>query len=105
MVDQRLSMFFGSRRAMKSVIAAEAAAISAWRVLGAGDRVGAIVFNDREIVELKARRSRATVLQILTAIVEQNQALGVGRGISRRPLPCSTARWSARNGVRRTMPR
>src|SRR5215831_5840844 len=55
-VDQRLSMFFGSRRAMKSVTAAEAAAISAWRVLGAGDRVGAIVFNDREIAEFRPRR-------------------------------------------------
>src|ERR1044072_9251684 len=39
-VDQRLPMFFGSQRSMKSVTAAEAAAISAWRVLGAGDRVG-----------------------------------------------------------------
>src|SRR4029079_11338777 len=38
-VDERLSMFFGSRRSMKSVVAAEAASISAWRVLGAGDRV------------------------------------------------------------------
>src|SRR5215831_17349395 len=33
-VDQRLSMFFGSRRAMKSVTAAQAAAIGAWRILG-----------------------------------------------------------------------
>ena len=32
-VDQRLSMFFGSRRAMKSVTAAEAAVVFAWRVL------------------------------------------------------------------------
>src|SRR6478736_3151869 len=46
-VDQRLSMFFGTRRAMKSVTAAEAAAIGAWRVLGVGDRVGAVVFDDR----------------------------------------------------------
>ena len=84
-VDQRLAMFFGSRLAMKSVTAAQAAAIGAWRVLGVGDRVGAIVFNDREIVEVKARRSRATVLQILTAIVVQNQALGVGRGIATAP--------------------
>src|SRR5215475_10388083 len=44
-VDQRLSMFFGSRLAMKSVTAAQAAAIGAWRVLAVGDRVGAIVFN------------------------------------------------------------
>jgi uncharacterized protein (DUF58 family) len=41
-VDQRQSMFFGSRRAMKSVVAAEVAALAAWRVLKAGDRVGAL---------------------------------------------------------------
>lgn len=81
-VDQRLSMFFGSRLAMKSVAAAQVAAIGAWRVFGAGDRIGAIVFNDCDLAETKPRRSRATVLQILTAIVAQNQALGVGRGIA-----------------------
>jgi uncharacterized protein (DUF58 family) len=90
-VDQRLSMFFGSRRAMKSVTAAEAAAIGAWRVLGVGDRVGAIMFNDRDVVEMRARRSRTTVLQILSAIVAQNQALGVGRGIVSAPAMLNTA--------------
>ena len=84
-VDQRLSMFFGSRRAMKSVAAAEAAAIGAWRVLGAGDRVGAIVFDDRGLTEFRPRRSRSTVLQILSAIVARNRALGVGRGLSASP--------------------
>ena len=84
-VDQRLSMFFGSRRAMKSVTAAEAAAISTWRVLGAGDRVGAIVFDDRGLTEFRPRRSRATVLQILSAIVASNRSLGVGRGLSASP--------------------
>jgi uncharacterized protein (DUF58 family) len=90
-VDQRLSMFFGSRLAMKSVTAAEAAAIGAWRVLGVGDRIGAIVFNDRNLVEIKARRSRATVLQILTAVAAQNQALGVGRGIAGAPSMLNSA--------------
>jgi uncharacterized protein (DUF58 family) len=94
-VDQRLSMFFGSRRALKSVTAAEAAAIAAWRVLGVGDRVGAIVFNDRDLVEVRARRSRATVLQILSAMVAQNQALGVGRGIAAAPAMLNTALESA----------
>jgi uncharacterized protein (DUF58 family) len=84
-VDQRLSMFFGSQRAMKSVTAAEAAAISTWRVLGAGDRVGAIVFDDRGMTEFRPRRSRATVLQILSAIVASNRSLGVGRGLSASP--------------------
>src|SRR6201991_795161 len=54
-VDQRLAMFFGSRLAMKSVTAAEAAAIAAWRVLGVGDRVGAIVFDDRGLAEFRPR--------------------------------------------------
>lgn len=84
-VDQRLSMFFGSRLAMKSVAAAQVASIGAWRVFGAGDRIGAIIFNDRDLVEIKSRRSRATVLQILTGIVAQNEALGVGRGIAGAP--------------------
>ena len=95
-VDQRLSMFFGSRRAMKSVTAAEAAAIGAWRVLGVGDRIGAVVFGDRDVVEVKARRSRATVLQILGAIVAQNQALGVGRGLVSAPAMLNVALDRAR---------
>jgi uncharacterized protein (DUF58 family) len=90
-VDQRLSMFFGSRRAMKSVTAAEAAAIGAWRILDVGDRVGAILFNDRDVVEVRARRSRATVLQILSTVVAQNQALGVGRGLVSSPAMLNTA--------------
>ena len=49
-VDQRSPMFFGSRRAMKSVVAAELAALGAWRALDSGDRVGGIVFNEQEIV-------------------------------------------------------
>jgi len=90
-VDQRLSMFFGSRLAMKSVTAAQAAAIGAWRVLGVGDRIGAIVFNDGDLVEIKARRSRTTVLQILSAMVARNQALGVGRGLVAAPIMLNAA--------------
>lgn len=76
-VDQRLSMFFGSQRAMKSVAAAEAAALAAWRVVDAGDRVGAIVFNDADVVQIRPYRSRDHVMQILKAIAAQNQALGL----------------------------
>ena len=76
-VDQRLSMFFGSTRAMKSVRAAEAAALGAWRVLHVGDRVGAIVFDDHDIVEIAPHRSRGCVMQILQAVVEKNRALRV----------------------------
>ena len=69
----------------------EAAAIAAWRVLGVGDRVGAIVFDDLGLVEFRSRRSRATVLQILSAIVARNNALGVGRGIVSAPSMLNSA--------------
>jgi uncharacterized protein (DUF58 family) len=75
LVDQRLSMFFGSRERMKSVVAAEVAAISAWRVLSAGDRVGALVFNDSEVAVFPPHRSRGRVMQILKRVVEKNHAL------------------------------
>jgi uncharacterized protein (DUF58 family) len=80
-VDQRLSMFFGSVRNMKSVTAAEAAALAAWRVLAQKDRVGALVFNDTGIEEIRPHRSRARVMQILHTILEQNHALTIQPGM------------------------
>ena len=77
LVDQRMPMFFGSKRAMKSVVAAETAALAAWRVLDSGDRVGALVFDDEEIIEIKPHRSESRVMQILGAVVDLNHRLGV----------------------------
>jgi uncharacterized protein (DUF58 family) len=74
-VDQRLGMFFGTRRCMKSVVAAEAAALTAWRVFHAGDRVGAIVFNDTEVIEIVPHRSRQRIMHILQAIIKMNHSL------------------------------
>ena len=74
-VDQRASMFFGSRRAMKSVTAAEAAALGAWRALRSGDRVGGIVFNGESQTEVAPHRSDNRVLRLLSEIVRQNTAL------------------------------
>ncbi len=79
LVDQRQSMFFGSARRMKSVVAAEVAALAGWRVLSVGDRVGALVFNDEFIHEIKPRRSRSTVLQILQHTLDMNHLLAAGR--------------------------
>lgn len=74
-VDQRRPMFFGSRRAMKSVTAAEVAALGAWRALRTGDRVGGIVFNETEIVDIRPHRSQTQVLRILHEVVRLNHAL------------------------------
>ena len=74
-VDQRASMFFGSRLKMKSVVAAEIASVGAWRALNQGDRVGAVVFNDTECSVIRPLRSKGTVLRILNEIVRMNKAL------------------------------
>jgi uncharacterized protein (DUF58 family) len=80
-VDQRLTMFFGSRRCLKSVAAAEIAALAAWRVIFVKDRIGAVVFNDSAVAEVRPQRSRSTVMQILGAVLEQNHALAIDAGI------------------------
>lgn len=85
LVDQRRSMFFGSRRSMKSVAAAEVAALGAWRVLDQGDRVGALVFNDRDCIEIRPHRSRARVLRILETVVHANQALSADMEVPPNP--------------------
>ncbi len=74
-VDQRQTMFFGSRRSMKSVAAAEAAAMGVWRVLDQGDRVGAVIFDDAETSGLQPHRSRGRALRILETIAEFNRRL------------------------------
>ena len=84
-VDQRISMFFGSRVNMKSVTAAELAAAAAWRVFDQGDRVGALVFDDSDIAEVRPHRSQETVRRILHAIVEKNRALSAGSDAKRHP--------------------
>lgn len=95
-VDQRLSMFFGSKLAMKAVTAAQTAATAAWRILSSGDRVGGIVFNDREMAEVRPQRSRASVMQLLGHIVQRNQELGVGRSIASEPAMLNRALDAAR---------
>lgn len=74
-VDQRMNMFFGSRRSMKSVAAAEAAALAAWRVLADGDRVGGVIFGDAEQTSMAPQRSRHGVLHLLGDLARHNQRL------------------------------
>lgn len=85
LVDQRLAMFFGSQERMKSVTAAEAAALAAWRTLAVGDRAGALVFDDRGVTEVRPLRSRERVMAILRSVVEKNHALRVDSEIESGP--------------------
>ena len=74
-IDQRMSMFFGSVRSFKSASAAELGALAAWMVFNAGDRVGGLVFNDERIDSVAPLRSRKRVETLCNRIVEQNAAL------------------------------
>jgi len=74
-VDQRLNMFFGSNRKMKSVVAAEAAALVAWRALAQDERIGALVFNDTRVITCVPNYSRLQVMLILHALLKQNHLL------------------------------
>jgi len=84
-VDQRLSMFFGSKLKMKSVMAAELAALSAWQVLRQNDRVGAILFNDDEIEQIKPARSQRSLMALLSRLTRMNRALKVNNSSSSQP--------------------
>jgi uncharacterized protein (DUF58 family) len=93
-------MFFGSQVRMKSVAAAEAAALGAWRALGVGDRVGAIVFNDQSIEEIRPQRSKVTVMQILRTIERMNRKLRADAAIKPHPGQLNAALEKARRLAR-----
>ena len=74
-VDQRRSMFFGSRNCFKSVLAAEIAALLCWSALASGDRVGGLVFGPEGHREVRPKRSRRSVLALLNHLAQMNEGL------------------------------
>ena len=85
-VDQRMSMFFGTRHAMKSVTAAETAALLSFAVLAQNDRIGGLVVRDDGIDEVRPACSRATLMRLLSHIADANQQLHAER---EAPAPTS----------------
>lgn len=77
-VDQRRSMFFGRRRALRSAVAAQAAALLGWKTLREGDRIAGFVLGDEGCDEVPSGRGRRVLLQLLSRIVERNQRLQAG---------------------------
>jgi len=94
-IDQRINMFFGTRDKLKSVTAAEAAALGVWRALDVGDRAGAIVFNDTELVDIRPQRSQKTAMSILGTIVKMNHALHADTAVEPNPAMLNQALESA----------
>jgi uncharacterized protein (DUF58 family) len=68
MVDLNPGMFFGTRGAFKSVIAARAAALIAWSAVRHHDRIGALLFNGSHH-ELRPLGGQRGVLRLIRALV------------------------------------
>ena len=89
LVDQRMSMFYGTVLNMKSVTAAEAASVAAMRIRAQGDRVGGVVFDDSEIVDVPVRRSRSSLDAFLRLISEKNCRLNADLKLAKGSLSLS----------------
>jgi len=66
--DLSASMHFGSKLLFKSVQAAHLASLVAWHAKNRGDRLGGIIFNQSEHLELKPRSRKEGVLHYLHAL-------------------------------------
>lgn len=74
LVEQSPRLFFGSGRLFKSVLAAHAASLIGWAALSHNDRVGGLVFGSEQ-QEIKPRRSKQSLLQLLDRITRANNLL------------------------------
>ncbi|WP_349318522.1 DUF58 domain-containing protein [Chitinophaga sp. MM2321] len=75
LVDQSSMLFFGSSERVKSVVAAQLAALSAFYTIKRGDRVGGIVFNESGNDFITPKRSKEHVQYLLQSIVTKNRLL------------------------------
>ena len=83
-VDLGGRMRFGTRRAFKSVVAAEAASLLAWAAVGNGDRAGGLAFAGGRTVESRVAGGRRGALGLIRALVEvehDERARDAGDGI------------------------
>ncbi len=77
-VDQRESMFFGTQKAFKSVVAARIAALLAWASREQGDRVGGFLFNDKNVQEVRPKEGKKGIQTFFRVLIQYNQALQGG---------------------------
>ena len=68
LTDFNPSMYFGTRLAFKSVVAARLASLLAWTVVKQGDRVGGLLFSAHTHNEFTPRGREAGVLPLLAAL-------------------------------------
>ena len=73
-LDQMPSMFFGTAKVFKSLLASKIAAQLMWNTLAEGDRFGALSFSLDSHMEMKPSSNRRNCMRLLNRIVEEYQA-------------------------------
>jgi len=68
--DFSSSMYFGTRRVFKSVLAAELCALLAWNGLKRGDRIGGLIFSEAGHRELRPGGGHRNVLKLLQLLAD-----------------------------------
>lgn len=71
-LDLRKPMMFATRGAYKSVRAAQTAALIAWSAVANGDRLGGLVFSEREHVELRPRLGHRAALRLFRVLTDSS---------------------------------
>lgn len=84
-VDMRSPMFFASQGAFKSVQAASLASLLAWNGVHEGDRIGGILFDNKETVQYRPARGKQGALPFLQALSEY--ASFTPTKMSQQPVP------------------
>lgn len=79
--DQTGTLFFGSGEWMKSVVAAQVAALTAFYTVRRGDRIGGLVFNESSSEYIPSARSKSHIQYLLTSIAGMNERLPQRKGI------------------------
>jgi uncharacterized protein (DUF58 family) len=74
-LDLSRRMFFGTRQRLKSVQAARIAALTGWRALLRGDRVGGVIYSEGMHREFKPRSDRRHFLRLLSNIMTEHNLI------------------------------
>lgn len=74
LADFRAPMLWGTRRAFRSVAAAEVLALVGWRAMKGGGRVGLIAFGGAEPVLVPARGRERGVISVIGGMAEAHRA-------------------------------
>ena len=75
LLDQSSHLFFGSRNAFKSVIAARAAALLIWASITEGSRIGAVLFDETGHLEHRPSGRRRDALALLKKITSRHSQI------------------------------